>query len=100
MIWPDCDDRGITGEGLAFTQVGSALISMGRNTGGAPSNFTLPVIEPRGGRIDDRSRWRWAGRFAGFFFIAADDGDVEGDAQRQNSRPKAQQNDSFLTSLF
>src|SRR5690348_986179 len=37
---------GITGDGFAFTQVGSALISMGRKTGGSPSNFTVPVIDP------------------------------------------------------
>jgi hypothetical protein len=37
---------GITGPALAFWQAGSALISMARKTGGSPSNFTVPVIEP------------------------------------------------------
>src|SRR6185437_4306922 len=54
---------------------------------------------PRGGRIDDGGRRRWLRGFARFF-AAADDGDKKRGAQRHNSGPKFQEDDSFLTTSF
>src|SRR6516225_10554223 len=43
---PSTTTGGVTGRGFACTQAASALMSIGRKTGGVPSNFTVPAIEP------------------------------------------------------